>query len=51
MSDREALQRQLSRASRLLLMLKEDEAGFGSLHVPAHMRLEIEEQEQEIAGL
>jgi hypothetical protein len=50
MDEQETLQRTLARARRTLQLLEEQAAGFGQLHLPAHLQLEIEEKREEIAG-
>ena len=35
----------------MLQILEEDAAGFGSLHIPAHLQLELEEQRTEVTSL
>jgi len=49
--DREALERALRRARRALAILEEQVAGFGALHVPAHLQIELEEKREEVARL
>lgn len=47
----ESLNQQLKRAQRVLQVLEEEAAGFGALHIPAHLKIEIDEQRQAIASL
>lgn len=49
MDEQETLQRTLARARRALHLLEERAAGFGQLHLPVHLQLEIEEKREEIA--
>jgi len=49
MDEQETLQRTLARARRALQLLEEQAAGFGQLHLPVHLQLEIEEKREEIA--
>lgn len=46
-----SLTRQLSRANRALHILEEDAAGFGALHIPVDLQIELEEQREKVAGL
>ncbi len=41
----------LERARRALAILEEQAAGFGALHIPAHLQLELEEKRREVADL
>lgn len=50
-ADRVALQRVLMMARRALDILEEQAAGFGSLHIPVHLKIEIDEKRKEIAKL
>jgi hypothetical protein len=49
--DRETLQRTLAMAHRALNILEEQAAGFGKLHVPAHLQIELEEKRRQVAEL
>lgn len=49
--DRVALQRSLTMARRALSILEEQAAGFGKLHTPAHLQIELEEKRREVAEL
>lgn len=51
MTDRESLQRRLSRARRTLLMMQEEAMWFQNLHLPTQLQLEIADQLAEIASL
>jgi len=51
MGERETLQRRLARARRALHILEEKAAGFGSIYVPAHLQIELEDKRAEIAKL
>ena len=50
-ADREGLERALRMARRALYILEEQAAGFGPLHVPVHLRIELEEKRKEVARL
>ncbi len=50
-AERERLQRTLEMARRALTILEEQAAGFGKLHIPAHLRIELEEKRREVADL
>ncbi len=41
----------LARARRVLAHLEAQAAGFGALHVPAHLQIELEEKRREVAAL
>lgn len=41
----------LNRARRALTILEEQVAGFGALHVPVHLQIELEEKRREVAAL
>lgn len=47
----ESLNQQLSLAQKLLTFMEEQAAGYTSLTLPAHLRLQIDEQRQAIASL
>ncbi len=47
----ESLQKQLDKARQLLSVMEEQAAGFGVLHVPANLVIEIEAKHKEIAAL
>ena len=49
--DRAGLERALTMAHRTLAILEEQAAGFGALHVPAHLQIELEEKRREVADL
>lgn len=51
MQDREALERALSRAKRALAILEEEVAGYGALHVPVDLKIELEEKQNEVKSL
>ena len=51
MDDREKLNRTLTMARRALAILEEQVAGFGALHVPAHLKIELEEKRRQVAEL
>ena len=51
MNEQGSLRRQLEQARRVLAVLEEQAAGFGALHVPAHLQLELEEKRREVANL
>src|SRR5262249_46141941 len=51
MDDRELLRGTLARARRALQFLEQQAAGFGLLHIPAHLQLEMEEKREEVARL
>ncbi len=50
-ADREGLERVLRMARRSLAILEEQAAGFGALHIPAHLQIELEEQRRKVADL
>jgi len=50
-AQRQTLERTLAMARRSLDILEEQAAGFGSLHAPAHLRLELEDKRREVAEL
>lgn len=47
----EDLPRALTMARRALAILEEQAAGFGTLHIPTHLRIELEEKRREVADL
>ncbi|NLG42239.1 MAG: ATP-binding protein [Phycisphaerae bacterium] len=49
--DLESLNQQLTYAKKLLMFMEEQAAGYTALTLPAHLRLQIEEQQQAIASL
>jgi hypothetical protein len=49
--DRVALQKSLTMARRALSILEEQAAGFGKLHTPVHLQIELEEKRREVAAL
>lgn len=51
MDDCEKLNRTLTMARRALVILEEQVAGFGALHVPAHLKIELEEKRRQVAEL
>ena len=51
MSEQESLQKQLDKARQLLSVMEEQSSGFGVLHVPANLVIEISEKRKEIAEL
>ena len=51
MEDREALQRTLARAHRVLTILEEQAAGFDKLHIPVDLQVDLEEKQKEVASL
>ena len=51
MEERESIQRQLEKARQALQILEQQAAGFGTLHVPVHVKLELEEKRKEVARL
>jgi hypothetical protein len=51
MSERETLQRMLFRGRRALQILEEEAAGFGNLHIPAHLQIELEEKRAEVSSI
>jgi hypothetical protein len=46
-----SLQQALTRARRRRAILEEQAAGFGKLHIPAHLQLELEEVRRDVAEL
>lgn len=42
---------QLARARKVLHHLEMQAAGFGALHIPAHLQIELEEQREKVAAL
>lgn len=50
-ADRERTERALDMARRALDILEEQAAGFGALHAPAHLLIELEEKRREVAEL
>jgi hypothetical protein len=50
-NDRKTLDRALAMARRALAMLEEQLAGFGALHAPVHLQIEVEEKRRQIAEL
>ncbi len=50
-ADREGLERALRMARRSLAILEEQAAGFGALHIPAHLQIELEEQRRKVADM
>ncbi len=51
MSERETLEQALTKARHVLAILEGQAAGYGSLAVPPHIVIQIEEKQKEIAGL
>ena len=51
MTDREVVTPALAMARRSLAILEEQAAGFGKLHIPAHLQLDLEEKRREVAEL
>ncbi|MGD8624612.1 MAG: NB-ARC domain-containing protein, partial [Anaerolineae bacterium] len=51
MQDRESLEAQLDTARRVLAILEEQAAGYTTLTVPAHLRVEVETQRDKVASL
>jgi len=51
MIDRQTLESALIKARRALLVMEEQVAGFGSLNVPVHLKLELEDKQQQITEL
>jgi formylglycine-generating enzyme required for sulfatase activity len=51
MSQRDDLLARFNRQRRVLQKLEEQKAGFGSLHAPAHLQIEIEDAQAEIVKL
>ena len=51
MEECESIQRQLEKARRLLDTLEEQAAGYTSLTIPAHLKLQLEEQREKVARL
>jgi tetratricopeptide (TPR) repeat protein len=51
MDDREPLQQTLTMARAVLAVLEQQAAGFGALHIPAHLKIELEEKRKEVASL
>jgi hypothetical protein len=51
MEDCKDLDRALAMARRALTILEEQAAGFGALHVPAHLKIELEEKRRQVAEL
>jgi tetratricopeptide (TPR) repeat protein len=51
MVERTELERKLSRARRVLMIMNEEAAWFGKLHVPEHLQQDIHEQLAEITNL
>lgn len=49
--EREDVNPQLARARKVLHHLEMQAAGFGALHVPAHLQIELEEQREKVAAL
>ncbi len=41
----------LERARRALAILEQQAAGFGALHIPVHLQIELEEKRREVAEL
>jgi hypothetical protein len=50
-SDEAGLHRALEMARRALSILEEQSAGYGQLHIPAHLQIELEEKRREVAEL
>lgn len=50
-AQRETLERTLAMARRSLAILEEQAAGFGKLHAPPHLLIELEEKRREVAEL
>ena len=51
MDERESLRQRLQMAQAVLNILEQQAAGFGKLHVPAHLLVELEEKQREVASL
>ena len=51
MADFAALEQRLTTAQKVLNVLEEQAAGFTSLTIPAHLKVELEEKRQEVANL
>lgn len=51
MSDREVVHPALAMARRSLQILEEQAAGFGTLQIPAHIRIELEEKRRQVREL
>jgi len=51
MGEREILEQALKDARIALAIMEKQAAGFGTLYVPAHLPIQIEEKRQEIVGL
>lgn len=50
-ADRQRLQRALAMARRSLSLLEEQAAGYTSLTIPAHLRIELEDKRREVDTL
>lgn len=50
-ADQEVVSPALVMARRSLAILEEQAAGFGKLHLPAHLRIDLEEKRREVAEL
>ena len=51
MDERESLRQRLQMAQAVLNILEQQAVGFGKLHVPAHLLVELEEKQREVASL
>ena len=49
MNEIESTQRTLARSQRSLELLESQAAGFGQLHIPVHVQIELEEKYCELA--
>lgn len=51
MDERETLRQMLETSRQILMILEQQAAGFGALHMPAHLKIQLDEKRQEVAGL
>lgn len=51
MGERENIENNLNKVKRALAILEEQAAGFGKLHIPSHLQIELEDKRNEVSKL